>query len=285
MFLSKYTLYVGILVSCMFNLATSTSRAATQSPRFKRVIYIVLENQDYRDVYKNAIFKKWADQGANFTRFFAQTHPSQPNYIAMVAGDTLGVKTNGNVNVDAKHFGDLLEEKGLDWRTYAEDFPGNCFLGSTSGAYSRRHVPFLSFVNIQKSPQRCAKILNYDRFVSDWKNNRLAAFNMIIPNNRSNGHDTNIQTAALWIQKNFEELWQNETLMKDTLVVITYDEGSYTLKNQIYTVFLGPSVIPGSTNNDLHTHYSLLRLMEEEWKLGDLGRGDSNASSILQIWN
>jgi acid phosphatase len=265
-------------------VAFGPCQANTAAPRFKRVVYIVLENQDYRDVYKNANFKRWAEMGANLTNFFAQTHPSQPNYIAMIAGDTLGVNNNGNWALDGKHLGDLIEEKGLDWRTYAEGFPGNCFLGTTSGDYARRHVPFLSFKNIQNSPSRCSKVVGFESFVSDWRANKLTAFNMVIPNNKSNGHDTNIETAAQWIKKHFEPLMADASLMKDTLVVITYDEGSYVLKNQIYTVLIGPSVIPGSTNNDRHTHYSLIRLLEEEWGLNHLGRGDVSASSLLQIW-
>lgn len=266
-------------------LSLTHAHASGNAPRFKRVIYIVLENQDYRDVFKDPLFKKWAQMGSNFTNFFAQAHPSQPNYIAMIAGDTLGVTTNGNVNLDGRHLGDLIEEKGLQWRVYAEDYPGNCFLGTVSGAYARRHVPFLSFKNVQSRSERCAHIVNFQTMLSDWKNNRLANFNMVIPNNKSNGHDTSIATAAQWLQKNFEPMFTNPQLMKDTLVVITYDEGSYKLKNQIYTIFLGPSVVAGSTNNDKHTHYSLIRLLEEEWGLSNLGRGDLSASSILQIWN
>lgn len=265
-------------------LGIGPCEASAPSARFKRVIYIVLENQDYRDVYKNELFKKWAGMGANLTNFFAQVHPSQPNYIAMIAGDTLGVNNNGNWSLDGKHIGDLLEEKGLDWRTYAEDFPGKCFLGTVSGDYARRHVPFLSFKNIQNSPTRCSKIVNFNSFETDWKENKLAAFNLVIPNNKSNGHDTNIETAAQWIKKHFEPHFNDSAFMKDTLVILTYDEGSYVLKNQIYTVLLGSSVTPGVTNNDRHTHYSLIRLMEEEWGLGNLGKGDVAASSILQIW-
>lgn len=260
------------------------AHATASSPRFTRVIYIVLENEDSQDVMKNNEFKNWSLQGANFTNFFAETHPSQPNYIAMIAGDTLGVKSNDNVNLNEKHLGDLLEEKGMDWRVYAEDYPDRCFLGATSGSYARKHVPFLSFKNVQKDSKRCARVTNFKSLLNDWKKNNLAAFNMVIPNNKNNGHDTNIAYSAQWLKKTFNLIFKNPQMMKDTLVVLTYDEGSYTLKNQIYTVFLGSNIIPGSTNNDKHTHYSLIRLIEEEWSLNSLGKGDSAASSILHIW-
>lgn len=265
-------------------IAPISLSAASLSPRFKKMIYIVLENKDYKDVLKNSQFKKWAHQGAHFTNFFAETHPSQPNYIAMVAGSTLGVTSNNNVTLDEKHLGDLLEEKNLSWKVYAEDYPSNCFLGSSSGSYARKHVPFLSFKNVQKDSKRCARIMNFSSLVKDWKAGNLATFNMIIPNNKSNGHDTNIDTSANWIKAQLGAMFDNPEMMKDVLVVITYDEGSYSLKNQIYTIFLGAGVIPGSINSDKHDHYSLIRLMEEEWGLNSLNQGDHDAASILHIW-
>jgi hypothetical protein len=243
-----------------------------------------MENADYRDVIKDPNFRRLSQKGVNFTQFFGENHPSQPNYIAMIGGDTLGVDSNSNVNLKHQHLGDLLEEKGLDWKVYAEDFPGKCFLGTAKGAYARRHVPFLSFTNVQKNSSRCAKIMGTTTLLSDWKNNKLANFNLIIPNNKSNGHDTSISHAGKWLAETFESQLQVPNLMKDTLLIITFDEGSYKLKNQIYTILIGPSVIEGTTNNDKHNHYSLLRMLEEEWALNSLNRNDLTASSILQIW-
>ncbi len=278
----KFVCLAALQVAILFS--APLLRAGTTEPRFQKVIYIVLENKDYRDVLKNTYFKNWAAQGASFTKFFAQTHPSQPNYIAMIAGDTLGVNSNSNVTLNEKHLGDLLEEKHFNWRVYAEDFPRPCYLDATSGAYARRHVPFLSFKNVQQNSQRCARIMNFSNMEKDWKDGKLAEFNMVIPNNKSNGHDTNIAASAAWIHNKFNSFLKNPQLMKDTLVIITYDEGSYTLKNQIYTVLLGPSINPGSTNTDKHTHYSLLRMIEDEWGLNSLGRGDQAAPSVLHIW-
>jgi hypothetical protein len=39
-----------------------------------------------------------------------------------------------------------------------------------------------------------------------------------------------------------------------------------------------PRPPPGSTDNNPYTHYSLLRTVEENFGLGNLGRGDANAT-------
>lgn len=263
---------------------TGHSKGKGDLSKFDRLIYIVLENKDYRDVIKNATFKKFLTQGASFSQFYAETHPSQPNYIAMIAGDTLGVNSNSNVNLTQNHLGDLLEEGGIDWRVYAENYPGKCFLKGSSGSYARKHVPFLSFINVQNNAERCAKVQNFDRFAKDWRDHKLPAFTMIIPNNKNNGHDTNIETSARWFNKHFESFINDPSMMEQTLIVITYDEGSNSLNNKIYTVFLGPSVTPGSVNEDIHSHYSLLRLMEEEWDINSLGLKDVDSPLIHGIW-
>lgn len=283
MFTVRQILKCLVIVSFVL-IHASFGYANSPAPRFKHVVYLVLENEDYPDIIKNELFKKWAAQGANFTNFMAETHPSQPNYIAMISGDTLGVKDDGLVDINGRHLGDLLEEKGLDWRVYAEDFPGNCFLGKISGEYARRHVPFLSFKNVQLDSKRCSKIGDYKNLLSDWHSNKLPAFSMIIPNNRNNGHDTKIDFTANWLKQNFDAVFSNPQMMADTLVIITFDEGNRSPKNQIYTVLIGPSVIAGSQQGDKHSHYSLLRLIEDEFGLGSLGKGDFNSPVITQIW-
>ena len=80
----------------------------------------------------------------------------------------LGVSGDGKYDLNDKHVGDLLEAAGLDWRTYAEDFPGKCFTGGSSGKYVRKHNPFMSFTNVTTNPARCAKIENTQRFFQDY---------------------------------------------------------------------------------------------------------------------
>ena len=47
----------------------------------------VLENENAGDALEQPFLKRLAERGAYFTAWSAITHPSQPNYIAMTAGD------------------------------------------------------------------------------------------------------------------------------------------------------------------------------------------------------
>lgn len=251
---------------------------------FKRVIYIIFENEEGKQVIKDAYFKKLADSGALFTSIKAESRPSQPNYIAMVAGDTFGVKTDNNVTLDKEHIGDLLESKNLTWRTYAEKYPGNCFTGTKNASYARKHVPFLSFKNVTTTA-KCQNIVSEKTFFTDWKNNQLAHYNMYVPDLKNDGHDTSISYSSSWLQKTFGAAFNDPNMMKDTLVVLTYDEGAKILsKNQIYTALIGPMIKPKTQITEVHNHYSLLKMIEDEWALGSLNLKDKTAAPIKGLW-
>lgn len=254
---------------------------AANAAKFERVVYVIFENTNYKDAIAVPEFAEYAKRGLLFTNFFGETHPSQPNYIAMISGSTLGVNTNNNVDLTENHLGDLLENKGFDWRVYAEDYPGNCFLGKTYGHYARKHTPFLSFKNVSTNSERCNKVQNLNQFFSDWKNKTLPSFSMIIPNNESNGHDTGVEGAGVWLKSTFERFVTDSETLEKTLFVITFDEGSRLGKNQIYTAILGASIAPGTRNTQKLNHYNLLKMIEDEWQLGDLGRGDKQAQPII----
>src|SRR5262249_5121583 len=121
------------LFSCVHGYAGNSSSV----PAVARVAVVVFENENSEDVMEAPFFKDFAARGANATQFFAETHPSQANYVAMTAGNMFGVRGDANVDLDVKHIGDLLEDAGKTWKVYAEGYPGNCFLGARAGNYVR----------------------------------------------------------------------------------------------------------------------------------------------------
>jgi hypothetical protein len=251
---------------------------------FNKVVIIVFENTDYSNVLQQPYFKELTNSGALLTNYKALTHPSQPNYIAMIAGSMLGVKDDQNVDLKGNHIGDTLEQYNLDWKVYAEGFPGNCFTGARQGKYARKHVPFMSFINVNKNPVRCANITDSKQFFKDAATSSLPAYSLFIPNLDDDAHDTNISTGDKWLKTNFGPLFNGNSLPKDLLVVITFDEGSYLGNNQIYTLLLGGQVKPGTKSSKSYNAYNLLHTIETEFKIPDLGKNDATAALIDDVW-
>lgn len=268
-------------------LALSLS-AGAEPPPFRKVVVIVLENTAYEAAASQPFLSELASRGALLSNYHGITHPSQPNYIALAAGDTLGVKDNKTVDLKARHLGDLVEEKGKTWRVYAQGYPGRCFLGAESGDYVRKHVPFLSFKNVQKDAERCARVTDESSFAADVQSDALADYSLYVPDLRDDGHDTGVAHADRWLSRAVGPLLSSWP--KDALLVVTFDENNIgkgkpdPSRNRVFTALFGAGVAPGSVSASEYDHYSLVRTIQWGLGLDSLGRGDAKAALIDGVW-
>jgi hypothetical protein len=287
------------------------ARAAARAPahHFDRVLIIVLENVDYEVASQDKNFAELAAQGASFTNFHALFHPSYPNYLAMVAGTDFGIHRRGryladnqvNFPDDVAHrtIADRLIASGLDFKQYAEELPNaTCpwnfssqHVSDNRGNYVRRHVPFLSFREVQQ--KWCDRVIRVDSsksdnfFVQDARKG-LVAYSFYTPNLNHDGHDTNAQIAGAWVKKFLNDTF-GEKLRQGTLVVVTFDESGGNSDNRIYTLFLGDMVKPANQQDPKalakpYNHYSVLRTIEDNFGLEPLTANDRNATPIADIW-
>ena len=274
--------------------AAGRRRALRPTPQgmalVEHVIVIVLENEDGSKADLQPFLGDLAHRGAQLTNYHALAHPSQPNYIAMVAGSAYGVTNDDPVTMDVPHLGDLVEAKGMSWKVYAELYPGNCFTGRTAGNprdgyYVQRHVPFLSFKNIYDDPARCNRsIVEASQFDRDLAADALPAVSFYIPNTIHDGHDGTVADADTFMLHKFGPLLDDPKLRAHTLFIVTFDEGRTVGPNVVYCVFYGAGIIPGVINADFYDHYSLLRTIEEIFNLGTLQHHDATADLIQNIW-
>ncbi len=268
---------------------------------FKHVILIVLENEGLHRALAVPYFAALTKQGAWFSNYHAVGHPSYPNYLALISGSTLGFTSDTQGDpLDGPTIADQLEARGLTWKQYAEDYPGNCFRGNTAGGmylnsfahgiighpYARKHVPFLSFASIQNNPKRCARVVDGDQFMRDARGDSLPNYSFYTPNMRHDGHDTPIDTAANWLRGFLGRLQALPAMHDSTLVVVTFDEGippEYS-ENTVLTVMLADSIAPGEYKQRV-THYGLLRSIENNFGLSPISAGDRDATPIPEtVW-
>lgn len=279
-------LLIGIAVVLVLPLALAHgAESGSQSvPLFNKVMIIVLENANYEEAMAQPFLGKLAKSGALLSRFYAETHPSLPNYIALTAGTVAGVSSDRPVSLKVRHIGGLLEARDKTWKVYAQAYPGHCFLGQRSGMYVRKHVPFLSFVNVQNDARRCANVVEASALNYDAAKGNLPDFSLYIPDQKNDGHDTGVAFADRWLVQTFGPLLKNPAFMKGLLFVVTFDEADNDLSNHIYTALAGASVLSGSVSKSPYNHYNLLRTIEEGLSLGTLVQNDASASPIAGVW-
>jgi len=264
----------------LFSLVAVAVLALPPGKHFERIIIIQFENHAEDEVIRDPNFAKYTKMGRGCLNYFAVTHPSQPNYWAQVAGDYFLIHSDSNFDLDRSNLADLMDAKGVTWKTYQEDYPGNCRPDEVIGRYARKHNPFISFNNIRNNKTRCANIVNSGDFDSDLKAGKLPQYSYYTPNLDNDAHDTNITFAGKWLDGFLAPRLGN--IPPGTLMVVTWDEDDFTEGNKILSFFLdfptGSMFASGSSDKTKYNHYSLLASVEDNWSLGNLGRNDKGAT-------
>ncbi|KAE8453302.1 hypothetical protein EG329_011369 [Mollisiaceae sp. DMI_Dod_QoI] len=281
-------------------VAAAAATAKTLSPvssikgkQFDRFVNIWLENTDFDMAAGDPSLQWVASQGITLTNYDAITHPSQPNYVASVGGDTHWVWEDWmfRIGSDVKTVVDLLEDAGVSWSLYQEDMPYSGFEGNwinhTTGAndYVRKHNPLMSYDSVTSNEDRLAKSKNFTIFYKDLEAATLPQWMFITPNMINDGHDTSVTVAGAWTKSFLEPLLSNPTFMQNTLIMLTFDETEcYICRNRVFSVLLGDAVplsLQGTTNATAFNHYSIMSTVEENWNLGNLGLKDAAAPVML----
>lgn len=237
---------------------------------------------------------KWAQYGITLTNYNGVTHPSEPNYLALIAGDYFGMGDDA-VHVLPSNYTsivDLLDNKGVGWKGYEENYPGNCFNGTydSQGYYWRKHNPFQILATVADNATLCQNIVDEKQFQADVTSNNIAQYSFYVPNEINDGHNTTIDVAANWLDGFLTPLVNNSNFMDNSLVVLTFDESeTYTEQNKVYTILIGgaiPQELHNTTDDTFYTHYSHLKTVELNWDLGSLGRNDENKtlSNVFSVF-
>ncbi|KAF8344361.1 phosphoesterase family-domain-containing protein [Amanita rubescens] len=209
---------------------------------------------------------------------------AKPNYVAASAGTNFGITNDDYYDIPANQTSifDLLEAKGLTWKSYNEEIPAPGWTGYSAfgGAYVRKHNPAIIFDNIGLNQTRSANVVPATLLTSDIANNNMPAYSFYTPNITNDGHDTSASFAGTWLVNFLDSTLNDAAFMQDALVLITFDENSSTNKrNQVWACLIGgviPDNLKGTTDDTFYTHYSALNTVELNWGLGSLGRGDAN---------
>jgi len=249
---------------------------------------VVLENREYEEVIANPeapYFNHLVERGAVATNFYGITHPSLPNYLALLAGDTFGIEENcTECVIYGPNLATQLSRAGISWRAYMESMPSPCFTAAGAGRYAKRHNPFAYFPSVMAVPKRCNRVVPEARLVADLDRHRLPRFVWLTPDLCHDGHDCAVD-AVDW------HLWLLlprviHQLGPHGLLVVTFDEGTSDSGccgglggGRIPTVLVGPDVPHGRQFRQPANHYSLLASIEDYFRLPRL----RNAATVSPL--
>ena len=263
-------------------LCAGAQPASAPVPAFQRVIVVVMENKSRGDVLGNPhapAFNAFARGGAVLSGYRGVTHPSLPNYLALVSGSTHGIRTDcTSCTVSGPSLADTLEAKHLTWKAYAEGLPKPGWTGPYRGRYAKKHVPFLYFRRVLASPARLKRVVPLTQFARDRSAGTLPTFSLVVPDLCHDMHDCSVATGDAWLKRFLPPLLK----LPGTAVFVVFDE-SDSLDPGVPALALGTLVRAHSRVTGPTDHYSLLRTIEDGLGLPKLGQS-ARAVQITGIW-
>lgn len=262
------------------------ARATPSVPAFDHVVVVMFENKESTRVLGSRdapTFRAYAQSHAQLTRYHGVTHPSLPNYLALVSGSTHGIKENCTACViSAPTIADTIEASGRTWKTYAEGLPRPGFTGAASGRYAKKHNPLLYFRSVAgNAARRRAGIVPFTELARDLREELLPEFSLVVPDMCNSMHDCPLAVGDRWLRKLVPRLAK----LPNTAVFIVFDEGTTRARGggHVPAIALGSAVLPRSRYTAVANHYGLLRTIEEAWGLPLLGRS-ARTPPITGIW-
>jgi hypothetical protein len=190
-------------------------------PHYDHIIVIVEENTGYRTIIERGWAPKLAALAHEYgsaTRMFAETHPSEGNYVALLGGDTFGIDDDdawycvrGSARPFCSHasapgypahlaegpnLATQLRAKGLAWRAYLEDIPepGSLAIMSQGNAttppalYAAKHTGFTNFASVHRDPDLARELVGFDALHADLRTGSVPAFALVVPNQCNEMH-------------------------------------------------------------------------------------------------
>jgi phosphatidylinositol-3-phosphatase len=163
----------------------------------KHVFVIVLENHSEAGVVgdPNAPYiTSLAHTYAQATNYYGVTHPSEPNYVAMISGSNWWINNDNPANLfDHLNLVDQLEAAHKTWAGYMEALPPNpvddFWPSAGNPLYASKHNPFVLFDDIRSDPARLANVKPYTALAADLqKEETTPNFAFIVPDQCNDMH-------------------------------------------------------------------------------------------------
>ncbi|MFE1287097.1 alkaline phosphatase family protein [Streptomyces sp. NPDC058751] len=265
------------MLTLLVTAGCDRASAGSGIPRPDHVVVVIEEDQPYDAVIGNPdapYLNQLARRGASLTQFYALTHPSQPNYLALFAGSYLGVTDDSCPHaLTARNLGSQLIESGRSFVGYAQSMPGAGFTGCASGAYVRRHNPWVNFDNLPSSVNR-----PWTDFPRDFDDLPTVAF--VVPDLEHDMHDGGVRQGDTWLRDNLGD-YADWAMTHNSLLVVTWDEDDSQGPNHIPTVLVGEHVQRGD-HDQPNNQFGLLRMLLDAYGLKQLDH--SAGAEPVDVW-
>ncbi|HTB33936.1 MAG TPA: alkaline phosphatase family protein [bacterium] len=258
--------------------------AQADYPRVSHVVVVIEENHGFSQIFGSAdcpTINGWASDGVLFTHSYAISHPSEPNYLALFAGDTFGVADDVcpplGSPYDAPNLASALKADAARFAGFSEDLPADplaCADQAKSG-YRRKHNGWVDFAGLDP-----ASNLPFSAFPKDVSS--LPEVSFVVPNMEHDMHDGTPAEGDAWLRQNLSAYadWCRDN---DGLLIVTFDEDNGAEHNHIVTLVFGRLVEASGDESERLDHYRLLRFLCDLFRVKAPGHA-AEAKPLAQLF-
>jgi hypothetical protein len=261
---------------------TAQAGATTEGvPQFGHVFVIVGENTSYSQVNKNTMpymLGNLQPQSAWLTNYFAATHYSESNYVAMTSGQfTECEQDDSAISACHQDVPNLFHQLDMlygtsGWTTWEESMPSPCYIanaGDDAGLnkYRPKHNPALNYDNVAgiwsgATLMPSSECLTQDIPAGTTGPNDMGAFNatlasatpmnqfnLVVPNECEDGHDNckpsgnQLLQFDDFLQREVPQILASPSFGSNGVLIITFDEAATSSPNRALKFGNGGQVV------------------------------------------
>ena len=208
--------------------AVSAGGSHAKVPHYDHIVEIMMENQTYGTIIGNPLAPNLNDLATKYglaTNYFGVTHPSEPNYMAGLAGDFFGVQDDNQFyctpalastdpmctgttvphTVSAPTLADQLTAAHKTWKGYFQNLPfvdpGSVvssgpnangpytfkWPSSSNALYASKHNPFVNFTGTQGA---LSQMVPDTQLATDLATSQLPNYSLVVPDQCHDMHGT-----------------------------------------------------------------------------------------------
>ncbi|HEY6253235.1 MAG TPA: alkaline phosphatase family protein [Candidatus Angelobacter sp.] len=290
------------LVGCGGGSSSSSTPTGASVPAADHVFLVVLENHSFSDVIGSSsmpYFNSLATQHGLAANYFANLHPSIPNYFMLTVGLPETVDDNFTGTITDDNIVRALNASGNTWKAYIESIPSLGYTGpDVVPLYLKHHNPFAYLSDVLNSSTQTANMVDFSQLSADLTAGALPRFGFILPNPQHDAHDcpgsaatcadSSILAAAdAWLKNNIDPLITSPKF-GNSVLIITFDESNLAdIANgggQVATVLVGSRVKAGFRSTTFYQHQSTLRLIMNLLKVSDLPNAATLAPAMGEFF-
>jgi phosphatidylinositol-3-phosphatase len=232
---------------------------------------VIFENRSRGEVIGNGewpYLNELAGRYGNTTNWASVSHPSEPNYLALISGSTQGVSSDlceGSYSTEM--LPGQLARVGLGWRAYIEGLPEPGSLLCTFGLYAKKHNPFAFFPAVN-GPNVVPAGEGASALKTDLANGTAPPFIWLTPNLCNDVHDCSNETGDNYLRALVPGILASKWYGEGGTVILTFDED--TGENKIATLVLHGAGAH-RTLDAAGSHCGTLATIEDAYRLPRLG--------------